>query len=181
MVTTFPGFSSPAAGFDQPLQMLAACHERVATQLSTLRRLAAHLRSHGADQQAREAAQAILRYFDISARHHHADEDVDLFPALLESMAGSDAVCLRALTEGLSAEHRKLEAQWQTLRVLLVQIAEGQSLLLDEAEVGRFIERYETHIALENGELLPMAERLLSDGDLARLGAAMRQRRNHPA
>lgn len=41
-----------------------------------------------------------MRYFDTAARHHE-DEEQDLFPALLESMAGSDAVCLRELTASL--------------------------------------------------------------------------------
>ena len=47
-----------------------------------------------------------MRDFDTSARHHHDDEERDLFPALIESMAGSDAVCLRELTAALTAEHR---------------------------------------------------------------------------
>jgi hypothetical protein len=36
-----------------------------------------------------------MRYFDVAARQHHEDEEQDLYPALLESMAGSDAICLR--------------------------------------------------------------------------------------
>ena len=72
--------------------------------------------AHGADRQAREAAAAVMRYFDTSARHHHADEETDLFPALIESMAGSDAVCLRELTAALTADHRALEQRWGRLR-----------------------------------------------------------------
>jgi hemerythrin-like domain-containing protein len=37
--------------------------------------------------------------------------------------------------------------------------------------------RYERHIEREEKELLPMAARLLSDDDLARIGRAMRERR----
>jgi hypothetical protein len=58
-----------------------------------------HLAAHGADEEARAAAASVMRYFDSSANHHHDDEEHDLFPALIESMAGSDAVCLRDLTE----------------------------------------------------------------------------------
>jgi len=36
---------------------------------------------------------------------------------------------------------------------------------------------YEQHMAREEGELLPMAQRLLSDEALERVGQAMRQRR----
>src|SRR3546814_6382590 len=89
--------------------MLAACHHRIERQCTTLKRLVPHLREHGSDEQAQSAAVAIMRYFDTSAIQHHADEEVDLFPALIESMAGSDAVCIRELTDGLCADLRKLE------------------------------------------------------------------------
>ncbi|MEP7283765.1 MAG: hemerythrin domain-containing protein [Rubrivivax sp.] len=172
-----PGHSAPAVGFEVPLEMLAACHGRVEAQCSTLGRLVAHLDRQGADLQAREAAAAVMRYFDTSAVHHHADEEVDLFPALLEAMAGSDAVCLRELTTGLTAEHRELERCWRALRRRLEQVAAGQSATLPEVEVLHFVGLYERHIAREEAELLPMAARLLSDAELDRIGLAMRTRR----
>lgn len=109
---SFPGFSSPAAGPEAPLDMLAACHTRVEKQCQTLTRLQPHLSKNGCDAAAREAASAVMRYFDTAAKHHHEDEEQDLFPALLEAMAGSDAVCIRDLTRELMMEHRRLEALW---------------------------------------------------------------------
>src|SRR3546814_7605088 len=100
MSTEFPGFSGPAASTEAPLEMLAACHIRIERQCATLRRLAAHLTEHGADADARTAAMHVMRYFDTAAVQHHADEEVDLFPMLIESMAGSDAVCIRNMTQG---------------------------------------------------------------------------------
>lgn len=104
MKVNFPAFSAPAAGTEAPLELLSACHRRAKSQCATLRRLVAHLLAHGVDEEARTAAANVLRYFDISARHHHADEEEDVFPALIESMAGSDAVCLREMIEGLKAD-----------------------------------------------------------------------------
>src|SRR5262245_1453716 len=123
MTMDFPGHRAPAAGFELPLEMLAACHLRIEAQCATLQRLVPHLGAHGADQQARDAASAVMRYFDSAARHHHADEEADLFPALIESMAGSDAVCLRDLTASLSADHRELDRRWRQLRRALEQVA----------------------------------------------------------
>jgi hypothetical protein len=91
-----PAFPALAAGTDEPLEMLSACHARIQSQCATLRRLVAHLLAHGVDAEARLAAASVMRYFDTSARHHHADEEEDLFPALIEAMAGSDAVRPRA-------------------------------------------------------------------------------------
>lgn len=172
-----PGHSAPSASFEVPLEMLAACHGRVEHQCSTLRRLVPHLLAHGADAQARSAAASVMRYFDTSARHHHADEEVDLFPALIESMAGSDAVCLRTLTATLTAEHRELEVRWRRLREVLERIAAGDDAPLAAADVESLVGLYERHIAREEAELLPLASRLLSDGDLERVGRAMRERR----
>ncbi len=177
MSTAFPGFSTPGAGTEAPLEMLSACHERMARQCGTLRRLVPHLALHGADQEARTAATNVMRYFDTSAVNHHQDEEVDLFPALIESMAGSDAVCLHDLTEGLTMDHRALETYWQRLRVVLEKVVAGESALLASDDVEALVGLYEHHIAREDTELLPMAARLLSDDALASIGRAMRERR----
>lgn len=177
MPHTLPGHSAPAVGFEVPLEMLAACHGRVQHQCQTLLRLLTHLHSHGADRPAQEAARAVLRYFDTAARHHHEDEERDLFPALLESMAGSDAVCLRELTAALCSDHRLLEQRWATLRQRLLQVAEGAASTLEDVNVPGFVQLYEQHIAREEAELLPMAARLLGDAELDHIGLAMRTRR----
>jgi hemerythrin-like domain-containing protein len=173
----FPGHQGPTASLEVPLEMLAACHGRVAAQCATLQRLAAHLPSHGADAAAQQAATAVMRYFDTAARDHHADEEHDLFPALIESMAGSDAVCLRQLTTLLTQQHRQLEQHWAALRQALLPISQGLSATLDAAEVDEFVGLYQSHLACEDQEMLPMAQRLLNDAALERIGQAMRARR----
>lgn len=177
VIVKFPGFSAPTAGTEAPLEMLSACHGRVEIQCATLRRLVPHLAEHGANEEARSAAINVMRYFDTSARHHHADEEEDLFPALIESMAGSDAVCLREMIEGLAADHRLLEAAWRRLRNVLERIVAGESTSLTSDDVEALVGLYERHIRREEDELLPMAARLLGEDDLARVGRAMRKRR----
>jgi hemerythrin-like domain-containing protein len=171
------GFSSPTASTEAPLEMLAACHGRIERQCVTLERLAAHLPEHGCDEQAQQAAVAVMRYFDSAARDHHADEETDLFPALLESMAGSDAVCIRELTDSLSAEHRHLEKLWSQLRTELQHIASGQAHPFTPSLTEQFTQAYRAHIHKEDTQLLPMATRLLSNDQLNPIGIAMRDRR----
>ncbi|VTU44868.1 hemerythrin domain-containing protein [Variovorax sp. RA8] len=177
MSIDIPGHPPPVGGFEVPLEMLTACHARIERQCATLRRLVPHLASHGADEDARTAAANVMRYFDTAARHHHEDEEEDLFPALIESMAGSDPVCLREMTQGLAAEHRELEARWQQVRVVLEQIAAGHTVPLRSEDVEALVGLYERHMECEERELLPMAARLLNDDDLERIGRAMRKRR----
>jgi len=173
----FPGFDSPAAGFEAPLEMLSACHGRVERHCQTLRRLVPHLAANGPDQAAREAAQNIMRYFDTSAKHHHADEEEDLFPALLQAAPQTELVRLRELINALCAQHRELEQAWGEVRCKLEGIRLATMRALDANEVGRMVELYRLHIAREEAELLPLAARLLGDAQLDEVGRAMRVRR----
>ena len=174
---TLPGFDSPAAGFEVPLEMLAACHGRVERQCRTMLRLVPHLAANGPDQAAREAAQNVMRYFDTSAKHHHADEEEDLFPALLQSAPEAGLAPLRQLIAALQAQHRELELAWGELRWKLEGIWLGTRSELGADEVGRLVELYRKHIAREEAELLPLAARVLGVAQLVDVGRAMRARR----
>lgn len=177
MTTAFPGFTGPSASTEAPLEMLVACHLRIQRHCHTLERLALHVREHGSDKDARSAASSILRYFDTAAKDHHADEEEDLFPAMLDAMAGSDPICIRELTQGLAAEHRQLESGWFTLRQSLLQIVAGQAVDLPDETVQRFTQSYARHIRLEEDEVFPMAARLLDENAIERIGRSMRKRR----
>jgi hemerythrin-like domain-containing protein len=172
----FPEYPAPATGAEAPLERLSVCHGRVKLQCVTLRRLVSHVAAHGADEEARALAINVMRNFDTSAKGHHADEEEILFPALVESMAGSDAVCLREMIDRLKADHRALEAAWWRLRGILERIAVGDSVPLTSDDVEALVGLYESHIEREESELYPMAARLLSEDDLARVGRAMRER-----
>ena len=173
----FPGFTAPAAGFEAPLEMLSACHGRVERQCETLLRLVPHLAANGPDQPAREAAQNVMRYFDTSAPHHHADEEQDLFPALLESAPKAELAPLRTLIDALCAQHRELEQAWTQLRRKLERVWLGTMPGLDADEVQHMVELYRSHIAREEEALLPAAARILGTAQLDGVGRAMRARR----
>ena len=157
--------------------MLKECHLRVMDQCATLQRLAEHLSIHQCDQSAAEAATAIIRYFDLAAPNHHADEEDDLMPALFDSVAGSDAVCLRGLANSLYADHKVMNQQWLELRSVLFGVIERKRVRLTEDLVFPFIEGYRSHIAFEEKELFPMAERLLTEEAIEKMGQSMRRRR----
>ena len=182
-----PGFL-PLPDDNDPLGLLEACHLRMSRQLLTLERLLARQqpRDGGASvavdaevgaAEVGAAATAVCRYFDEAASRHHRDEEQDLFPAVVESMAGSDAVCLRGMVGRLADEHRRLEAAWQALRPTIAALAAGESSQLDAAVVTRFVTAYREHLAYEDAELMPMARRLLSDDQVSKIGLAMRARR----
>ena len=165
-----------APSFDHPLEMLHACHGKILRQCDTLKKLSTHLLEKGCDQQAKQAAQGILRYFDSAGQFHHQDEEQDVFPALRLS-ASSDHAQLDALLERLLSEHVVMLAAWDTLRPVLLQLADGMNTLLPETLTGKFISSYTAHIAVEEAELLPLATRLLSPQQTMRIGKSMAERR----
>ncbi|HET7833101.1 MAG TPA: hemerythrin domain-containing protein [Gallionella sp.] len=167
-----PGHT-PAPAFDDPLELLHACHSRIQAQCATLRKLQAHLAAHGCDDQAQQAAQAILRYFDTAGQHHHNDEEQDLFPHLLDTRDPTAS----ALVQRLLAEHTVMETAWQRLRPQLLAIAQEDTAVLDAKTVDDFIRAYDEHIAVENSQLLPLAGQLLTSAHLETIGRRMAARR----
>jgi hemerythrin-like domain-containing protein len=118
-----------------------------------------------------------MRYFDTSAKHHHSDEEEDLFPMLLQAAPESEHAHLRELVDALLAQHRELELAWSQVRWKLEGVWLGMQPDLGAEEVGRLVELYRVHIAREEEELLPLAARLLGDAQLDVVGRAMRERR----
>jgi hemerythrin-like domain-containing protein len=169
-------FRTPAPGFDDPLGLLRACHGRIRERLDTLERLPEHLLTRGADAEVGAAARRILEYFDRAAPHHHADEDRDLFPLLLNvaERPGWDPGLPETL-ERLAAEHALLEDGWAQLRSELEALALGENRTLPEAD--DWIRATRAHLSLEESRVLPLAGRLLTNRDLRRLGRAMALRR----
>lgn len=160
-----------APDFSDPLGLLAACHDRMAANCALLQRMLEWLPAHGVDDEIRAGATKVLRYFNTAARHHHADEEQDLFPVLVQS------VRLAPLIERLQAEHAALEAAWEVLAVQLQALLDGRDAPALAARVNAFVTAYGAHIATENTEVLPAARALLSAAQIAALGRAMAQRR----
>ena len=162
-----------APSFDQPLEVLLACHGRFEKQCATLEKLLTHLPQHGSDAEAQQAARNILNYFDTAAVHHHHDEERNLFPLL--ERAGRNEWC--DVVELLTSEHDDLAQLWRALRPPLQAIAQGEAVALNASHAERFIALNRSHIAFENERVLPLARQILSAADLQSLGRAMAARR----
>ena len=167
--------SETAPGFDHPMEMLHACHGKILRQCDTLQKLASHLTEKGCDQQARQAAQDILRYFDSAGQFHHQDEEEDVFPAL--RLAAGAGQPLHDLLGRLLSEHVVMQGAWNALRPALLLLADGVNVPLHETLVNKFIASYSGHIAVEERDLLPLAARLLSPQQTAAIGKRMAERR----
>ena len=172
-----PSLPDTAPDFDQPIAVLKHCHGRIRKQLATLEKLVDHLPGHGADEQARQAAVAVLKYFDKAAYLHHDDEEQDLIPMLTGVARDEDAATLQALAPSILKDHADMDAMWQDLHEQLALIAVGGGAKLSSPTVKRFVQRYQDHMEREETVIAPMALRLFDAGQMAALGQAMRRRR----
>lgn len=166
-----------APDFSQPIAVLKHCHDRIRKQLATLQKLLAHLPSHGADTQAQQAAQAVLKYFNNAAPLHHEDEEHNLLPMLQATAQGDDAALLQDLVPRILAQHQQMDAGWLTIKAQLDKIATGTDRALSEADIRQFVDAYAAHMEIEEQQIAPMAKRLFNEAQMRTLGDAMQRRR----
>lgn len=159
-------------GFDDPVSVLRACHDRMLAHCDTLERLAPHIQDKGCDDEAGQAIDNVLRYFSTSAMQHHADEEQDLFPAISHQSPELDRLLSR-----LRVQHQHMNALWQ-------QVAQDLKAPADLADnpdfaprVAEFCALYRAHIDLENTDLLSLAASRLGNSQLESIGRAMARRR----
>ena len=168
--------ATASSGFEEPFEMLEACHERVHRMLRLLERLRAHVAEHGADEQARQAARDVMRYFDIAAPQHHLDEERHVFPPLL---AAGDAD-VAAVVRRLQQDHVQMESGWARAREVLDALAQGALPALDDAATRALVDfaaLYGSHIEAEEGIAYPAARQRLQAADLQAMSQDMMERR----
>ena len=162
--------AGPAVGFDQPFEMLAACHDRVRRSLDLLQRLQAHVQQHGVDDQARDAAADVLRYFDRAGPAHHEDEERHVLPRL--RTAG-----LAEMADRLHADHAEMTRLWARLREPLLAWTQGTAIALDAGLLQRYVSLYEAHLAVEDEQAFAKASAGLDAAALLLMGEEMAARR----
>ena len=186
---TLPGHRSPAVGPEAPFDMLEACHERVQRSLQLLQKLQTHLVEKGHDASAVQAAQDVLRYFNLAAPLHHQDEELHVFPPLL---ALKDTALTTAVQQ-LISDHRSMELAWGPAAAVLQYIAAavaprpeaaGGAVVIwqpldatQTASLQKFVALYGPHIETEEGVVYPRARALLQGTDLQAMSADMVNRR----
>ncbi len=182
--TALPGLRSPGVGFEQPFEMLDACHERIGRSLDLLARLCAHAHAHGADEAGRDAARDVLRYFDIAAPLHHGDEERHIFPPLLARAAAHPgdvaAAEVAALVARLQRDHIAMAAAWSQARVPLAAWAAGNLPAFEPrhlAAFDRFIALHADHLRREDAVIYPASRAMLSAEAVQAMGREMAGRR----
>jgi len=163
--------TAPAPGFDDPLALLAACHGRILARCETLGRLVAELKGKGPNPEALAAAANVVAYFSTAGRHHHQDEEQDLFPLLRGDPE------LAGVLDDLAKDHLALDALWLQLEPWLANPERIRDLDQFARFVEEFCSRQFRHVEIENRVVLSRARELLPPEILSVIGSRMAARR----
>lgn len=168
-------------GFAEPIGLLSDCHRRIERFLNALQTVAEQARRAELTVAQREGLRAALQYFREAAPRHTADEEESLFPRLAAAEnpeARTAAVRLAAL----EADHRRADLWHAEVDRLGSLWLEQGTLPESDADHLRVLLAglsglYRTHIATEDLEVFPVADRTLSREAKLAVGAEMAARR----
>ncbi|QBQ64652.1 hemerythrin domain-containing protein [Actinobacillus indolicus] len=157
--------------WDEPIDMLYACHGKVKNFCRQLQLLPDYLDKNGVNQAVKNDVQQILNYFNQSAPLHHDDEEKDFFPALIKQHPEAQTE-----VDLLEAQHIELHRNWDELSTQLVALLHGEIQQIDRELIKRFVAGYDQHIAIEE-PLFELGREHLSQEELNSIGKIMADRR----
>ena len=140
------------------LDVLDQMHRRILQSLTELQQLIDRIQREGADAAVRNEARALRAFFNDHARQHHANEESDVFPALLDS-GDADLV---GHVRRLQQDHGWLDVDWYEIDPMLDAFAEGIGADLEALRVAVqvYADLYRDHISIEETVVYPRARAL---------------------
>lgn len=171
---------TPAPIAEQPLDEFSNCHGGILGKLDALDRLPALLAPAA---EARHIAADSLEFFTTVVYEHHAEEERELFPAVLASATkGTERDQVQGMVDRLTQEHRDIEAAWERLKPHLKGIAKGHEAALDTAALAALVSHYKAHARYEEQQFLPLSKAILgrNGNHMAALGVSLHMRRALP-
>jgi hemerythrin-like domain-containing protein len=173
--------TAPPSEGHSPVDDFSQCHAGILSHLAALGGLPQLLEPAA---QARRVAADAVAFFRDAVYEHHAEEERELFPAVLASAtAGEERERVQSIVRALTDEHRRVEATWSRLEPKLKAVAKGHDSDLDGNEVRELVEVYQAHASYEEREFLPLAQQILSRNanHLAALATSLHVRHAMPA
>lgn len=166
---------------DAPITSFSQCHVGILSHLKAFGDLPALLEPAA---RARKIAEETLSFFQDVVLEHHAEEERELFPAVLASAApGDELQRVKSIVDRLTREHRQVESTWAKLKPHVKKIAKGETAELDTSAVEVLVRDYGAHAAFEEAEFLPLCRTILgrNSNHMAALGLSLHMRHVPPA
>jgi hemerythrin superfamily protein len=158
-----------------PITSFTRCHLGIVSQLEKTARLPELV---DAARRARQTATDTLALFQQTVLPHHAEEEAELFPAVLSAANAAERARLQPVVDRLIAEHRTTEALWKRMQPVMRAAARGSVSEIDAEGMEELVRKVLRHARYEETVFLPVAERILSrNGEhMAALGLALHLR-----
>jgi hemerythrin-like domain-containing protein len=150
----------------RPLAQLYAEHSSLAAVLNAMTSLVREVRDHGKHIDPK-VFRAIIYYLDVfPEREHHRNEEFVLFPLIRERTHDADEVL-----EQLAREHMMGERSIRDLEQAFLRYEEhGTSEFPAFASAAeRFVANYFEHMRKEERDVMPIAQRVLTEEDWKRV------------
>ena len=173
--------AKPDHGFDNPTGLLSDCHRRIERFLNKLILVAERADGGELSEEQRHATETSLRYFRKAAPRHTLDEEDSLFPRIRRN-GSAEAAQVMSMIDSLEGDHREAEDLHRIVDAYgeswLVNGSLDQPTLSEmRAAMDRLRTIYQGHIALEDNQLFPLADRILISKDIEAVGREMAERR----
>ena len=150
-------------------------HQALAAMLRSLSMLLAEHRRKGVPPDF-DVLRAMLLYVDeFPEKLHHTKESELLFP-MLRSRSAEAAEVL----DKLDHDHAQGEKAIRDLEhdLLAFEVLGGDRAASFEKSANRYVDFYLAHMGVEENQVLPLAQRVLTDADWAELDAAFMKNRD---
>jgi hemerythrin-like domain-containing protein len=164
---------------DSPLNEFSQCHTGILSQLDKLADFAEQV---AAAERARQTAAALVALFSRGVLEHHAEEENELFPAVLRSALPDEVDAVRQQAERLTREHRVIESLWKRIEGPVAAVAKGKHAEIDGEVVSELVRLYRKHATYEEQEFLPLSAKILgrNGNHMEALGLSLHMRHVPP-
>ena len=167
--------------FRNPLGLLSDCHRRIERFLDGMIVISEQAGGSELNDVQRQHFEVALRYFRDAASKHTLDEEESLFPRL-QAHKNAETDAALALLDTLHDEHVDAEIRHRRVDDIGRKWLVERRLPPDDVQLLVSLLRglrttYETHIAVEETELFPLAGRFLGSEELEAIGREMASRR----
>lgn len=161
--------NGPAVTFNEPIELLKACHGKVTRFSQDLLALPDYVAEQGVNPTVVAAITQIRHYFNLGAKLHHQDEEINLFPLLIKYAPDT-----HNKVQQLLCDHQKLDLAWQGVEASLIQLLQDPHT--DLSHLAAFAQAYADHIEREE-PLFDLALATIPEPLLGNMGHLMADRR----
>lgn len=156
---------------DDPLDFIVEDHARERQVCALIDRLVSMASMKDAEMQQ------ILAFLEDQLPQHLADEEIDLFPMMLERCDPEDEI--KKVIDKLLADHGDPLVDAPVIVAIIEGLETPNSVLSEEEsrKMAEFLQHARRHLTLENAIILPIARARLTEADLRTMKTHMVERR----